>query len=54
MKNFLTTIAFAVTMVAVFPACAKKTAKQEPKVEQVQAEESANKAASNDKENYTV
>ena len=46
---------FAVAAIAlVFPACAKKAAKQEPvKTEQVQ-EEAVHQTASNDKENYTV
>jgi hypothetical protein len=52
MKNFLTTIAFAVTILAVVPACAKKTTKQEPV--KVEAAEPAHKEVSNDKENYTV
>lgn len=55
MKKFLTTVACAVTMLAVLPACAKKAAKQEPvKVEQTEAAEPVHKEVSNDKENYTV
>ena len=46
---------FAVaTLALVFPACAKKAAKQEPvKTEQVQ-EEVVHQTVSNDKESYTV
>lgn len=47
---------FAITALAlVFPACAKKTTKQEPvKVEKTETIESVAEKASNDKENYTV
>jgi len=46
---------FAVAALAlVFPACAKKAAKQEPiKTEQVQ-EEAVHQTVSNDKESYSV
>lgn len=54
MKKF--TSLFAITALAlVFPACAKKAAKQEPvKVEQTETAEPVHKEISNDKENYTV
>lgn len=55
MKKFLTSVACAVTMLAVIPACAKKVAKQEPvNVAENKAVESLNEDASNDKENYSV
>jgi len=55
MNKFLTTVACAVTMLAVLPACAKKAVKQEPvKTEQVEASQPVHKEVSNEKENYTV
>ena len=52
MTKFLTTLAFAVCILAVVPAC-KKAKKESVKVEQAQTEV-VNKSVKNDKEDFAV
>lgn len=49
----LTSLFAAAALVLVLPACAKKTNKEEPKIEQKQ-QEVTHKSIGNDKENYAI